>query len=333
MFGRKIDELFALRLLASCVKTGNPERTLRNARDFLSKRGRTTEASVVEDIRRRISEFGENLVNAFYGAGALKEDRYHILSIMEEKGGLTPEPIERVIEIEENLRAIKNEAVCSLVLPAVIVVLSAIAGTFLLTRVWKIIENLRIEPPSIFAIHSFVANHPLPGGIAIVAISVFLIAFLTWLVFQRITGIQLKLFELAGVVGPLRQQKVSYAEIFGSLSSNERNKTLRDIYYDIAVLSETEEAVDSLHPLSEKLPPEVASSFFAYIEGNEERRAWNLLKEEMKNTTLNRIKVTVSFIPLIAYFVVFANILFSIAPMGLVMTRIITGLQTLGGGL
>ncbi len=331
-FGKKIDELQALRLLASCVKTGNPERTLRTARDILQKRGQTKEASIIENIRYRIAEFGESLVNAFYNVGIIKEDRYHVLSLMEERAGLSPEPIENMVQVEEDLRRVKGEAKSALLLPVIIVFLSSLLGAFLIGQVWKVMESMKIEVPSALAFHEFIAKHFLIGGSLLAIISLALIIGIMSLIFSKSVSSHIKVFELAGAVSALRQQKVPYAEIFRFLSLNERSKKFRDLYSDISFSAESEDPADALFPLSELLPTEVASSFLTYLEADEEKRAWDILRNEMKSTAFNRLKAITSLSPLIAYFFVLGIILFSASPIGLVLVKLMEMQKATGGG-
>lgn len=330
-FGKKIDELFALRLLASCVKTGNPDGVLRVAQDILTKKGKSGEVSVIEDIRYRISELGESLAGAFHGAGAISDETYGLLSVMEEKGGISPEPVESMVSVQEDMKKVKGEVFSMMLMPVLTVALTGAVVSLIITKVWSVIEAMKLEPPSVFALHMLIAKNPVAGGIALSLFCIAAIVFIIQAVLNRSVSTEINIFSLAGIVSALRSQKVSYADIFRHLSLTEKNSKMRNVYSDIAHLAESEDPSDFLLPLTDFMPVETSASFISYIKNNEELRAWSMLKDVVRTRVFNKVKGLASTFPLIAYVFVFIMIVFGGAPMGFVLTKITSMLS--GGGV
>lgn len=330
LFGKKIDELFALRLLASCVKTGNPDGVLRVAQDILTKKGKGGEVSVIEDIRYRISELGESLASAFHGAGAISDETYGLLSVMEERGAITPEPLENMVSMQEDMKKMRGEIISMMLMPILTVLLTGAVVTLIITKVWGVIEAMKIEPPSALALHMLIAKNPLVGGAVLSAVAAISIILVIQTILKRSVTTELNIFSLAGIVSALRAQKVSYSDIFRYLSLVEKNKKLRDVYSDISYLAESEDPSDFLLPLADLMPTETSASFISYVKNNEELRAWNMVRDVMRTRVFNKVKALASTFPLVAYIFVLIMIVFGITPMGFVLTKI---MSMLGGGM
>jgi hypothetical protein len=325
------ETVFALEVLATILKTGNPERVLDTVVEKLSREANKSfkDALLYKLFRkgkRKLAEkfmylkqiyLEESPVDAFYRADLIDEDTYRFLLVVQNKGGLTANLIKILIDsIEERQKAMK-ETLFLLAMPLLYIFLASVIGVLFSSNFVDVLLNIvdRNSLPPLILPHLFIKEHPFIAFLIIFIVSLAAIFGLLFLLFKKAGYLQLKMYQLATIASILRRQNIPYSEIFSFLSSAERDKKLREIYTFLAEEVKKLPVAEAISDLLEMLPFSIALIFSSQLERGEEISGWEYLKEEMRKAFLLRLQTLKTVIPNIGFAILAIIILFSISPL------------------